>query len=414
MISVFTPSHNTKWLDECHKSLCEQTYTDWEWVVLLNGKAKNWSPNEKDSRVRVAFAKPQLGENIGSLKRAAVELCEGNIFVELDHDDILLPTALEEINKALDNTEYGFAFSDFAQIKEDGSPDTSEFNNAYGWTYYDDENGYHVCESMDIHPHNNAYIWFAPNHVRSFTREAYEKTTGYDPSLDILDDQDIVGKLYLVTKFYHIKKNLYLQRIHGANTQTREDKNARIQSGTVTQYDNTIQKFMLKWAKDNSLLALDLGAAHNPAPGYLTIDMHSPADYIGDIFEVLESFEDNSVGIIRAVDFFEHIPDKVRLWNEMYRVLAHGGMIVSLTPSTDGRGAYQDPTHNSFYNENSFWYFAYQEHRKYVPELKMDFHISRLVTYFPSEFNRIHNIPYVCANLIARKESSKFGGKITL
>lgn len=414
MISVFTPSHNTKWLDECYKSLCEQTYTDWEWVVLLNGKAKNWSPNEKDSRVRVAFAKPQLGENIGSLKRAAVELCEGNIFVELDHDDILLPTALEEINKALDNTEYGFAFSDFAQIKEDGSPDTSEFNNAYGWTYYDDENGYHVCESMDIHPHNNAYIWFAPNHVRSFTREAYEKTTGYDPSLDILDDQDIVGKLYLVTKFYHIKKNLYLQRIHGANTQTREDKNARIQSGTVTQYDNTIQKFMLKWAKDNSLLALDLGAAHNPAPGYLTIDMHSPADYIGDIFEVLESFEDNSVGIIRAVDFFEHIPDKVRLWNEMYRVLAHGGMIVSLTPSTDGRGAYQDPTHNSFYNENSFWYFAYQEHRKYVPELKMDFHISRLVTYFPSEFNRIHNIPYVCANLIARKESSKFGGKITL
>jgi len=414
MISVFTPSHNTKWLDECHKSLCEQTYTDWEWVVLLNGKAKNWSPNEKDSRVRVAFAKPQLGENIGSLKRAAVELCEGNIFVELDHDDILLPTALEEINKALDNTEYGFAFSDFAQIKEDGSPDTSEFNNAYGWTYYDDENGYHVCESMDIHPHNNAYIWFAPNHVRSFTREAYEKTTGYDPSLDILDDQDIVGKLYLVTKFYHIKKNLYLQRIHGANTQTREDKNARIQSGTVTQYDNTIQKFMLKWAKDNSLLALDLGAAHNPAPGYLTIDMHSPADYIGDIFEVLESFEDNSVGIIRAVDFFEHIPDKVRLWNEMYRVLAHGGMIVSLTPSTDGRGAYQDPTHNSFYNENSFWYFAYQEHRKYVPELKMDFHISRLVTYFPSEFNRIHNIPYVCANLIAKKESSKFGGKITL
>ena len=414
MISVFTPSHNTKWLDECYKSLCKQTYTDWEWVVLLNGKAKNWSPNEKDSRVRVAFAKPQLGENIGSLKRAAVELCEGNIFVELDHDDILLPTALEEINKALDNTEYGFAFSDFAQIKEDGSPDTSEFNNAYGWTYYDDENGYHVCESMDIHPHNNAYIWFAPNHVRSFTREAYEKTTGYDPSLDILDDQDIVGKLYLVTKFYHIKKNLYLQRIHGANTQTREDKNARIQSGTVTQYDNTIQKFMLKWAKDNSLLALDLGAAHNPASGYLTIDMHSPADYIGDIFEVLESFEDNSVGIIRAVDFFEHIPDKVRLWNEMYRVLAHGGMIVSLTPSTDGRGAYQDPTHNSFYNENSFWYFAYQEHRKYVPELKMDFHISRLVTYFPSEFNRIHNIPYVCANLIARKESSKFGGKITL
>ena len=414
MISVFTPSHNTKWLNDCYESLCAQTYTDWEWVVLLNGKAKDWSPSEEDSRVKVAFVKPQLGENIGALKRYAVELCTGDILVELDHDDILMPTALEEIDAAISNSNYGFCYSDFAQINEDGSPDKTEFNKAFGWTYYDDADGYHVCESMDVHPHNVSYIWFAPNHLRAFTRQAYNKTSGYDPNLDILDDQDIIGKLYAVTDFYHIKKNLYLQRIHGANTQKREDKNARIQRETVIQYDRSIQPLMLKWSKENNLLALDFGAAHNPAPGYLSIDMHAPADYIGDIFEVLETFEDNSVGIIRAVDFFEHIPDKIRLWNEMYRVLAHGGMIVSLTPSTDGRGAFQDPTHNSFYNENSFWYFAYEEHRKYVPELKMDFHVSRLVTYFPNDFCRSHDIPYVCANLVARKEKSKFGGKITL
>ena len=72
MISVFTPSHNTKWLNDCYESLCAQTYTDWEWVVLLNGKAKDWSPSKEDSRVKVAFAKPQLGENIGALKRYAV------------------------------------------------------------------------------------------------------------------------------------------------------------------------------------------------------------------------------------------------------------------------------------------------------------------------------------------------------
>ena len=33
-------------------------------------------------------------------------------------------------------------------------------------------------------------------------------------------------------------------------------------------------------------------------------------------------------------------------------------MLLSLTPSTDGRGAYQDPTHVAFYNENSFWYYT--------------------------------------------------------
>ena len=35
-ISVFTPSHNPKWLDEVYESLKAQTNPDWEWVVLLN------------------------------------------------------------------------------------------------------------------------------------------------------------------------------------------------------------------------------------------------------------------------------------------------------------------------------------------------------------------------------------------
>ena len=119
-----------------------------------------------------------------------------------------------------------------------------------------------------------------------------------------------------------------------------------------------------------------------------------------------------SVINIRAVDFLEHIPDKVRLWNEMYRVLAHGGMILSLTPSTDGRGAYQDPTHNAIYNENSFWYFADENYRKYVPELKMDFQVAHLSTHFPNDWHKEHNIPYVNANLIALKDGARQGGRL--
>ena len=410
-ISIFTPSHNTTWLNEAYDSLLKQTYTDWQWVVLLNNDAE-WTGAMYDDRVVVSYAKSLKG--VGALKRRAVELCDGDILVELDHDDILMPNALEEIAKAFEENGIGFVWSDFAQINEDGSPNFTVFNLDHGWTYRE-EDGHFVCESMDgTHPHNLSYIWYAPNHVRAFTREAYNLTSGYDENLDVLDDQDIIAKLFSVTKFKHIPKNLYLQRIHSENTQARADVNSCIQQDTVVMYDRTAQDLMLKWAKDRNLLCIDLGGAHNPATGYKTIDLHEPADYVGDIFDVLASFDDGSVGVIRAVDFLEHIPDKIRLWNEMYRVLAHGGMIFSLTPSTDGRGAFQDPTHNSFYNENSFWYFAYPEHRKYVPELQMNFHMSRLVTYFPNDFHREHNISYVCANLIAVKEPIKLGGKKTL
>ena len=410
MISVFTPSHDPKYLDQAYESLKNQTYQAWEWVVLLNGDAI-WHRPEYDDRVNIVYARPDaLG--VGALKKNAVEFCTGNILVELDHDDILMPTALEEIAKAFsENPKAVMVYSDFSYINEDATPSVFRYDSSFGWEY-SEEDGYTVCHSMEPSPHNVSYIWYAPNHVRSFTRKAYDIVGGYNENMKVLDDQELIGKLYLQGEFFHIKKNLYIHRDHTKNTQTDSETNAFIQTETVRLNRETIEYLLFAWCKRNELLALDLGGAHNPAPGYKTVDLNEPADFVGDVFDVLVSLPDNSVGIIRAVDFLEHIPDKIRLWNEMYRVLAHGGMVLSITPSTDGRGAFQDPTHNSFYNENSFWYFTDENYRKYVPELKMNFQIDALITYFPSDWHKEHNISYVNANLIAIKDGGRQGGKL--
>jgi SAM-dependent methyltransferase len=114
------------------------------------------------------------------------------------------------------------------------------------------------------------------------------------------------------------------------------------------------------------------------------------------------------------VDFLEHVPDKAGLFNELYRVLAPNGLLLSLTPSTDGRGAFQDPTHVAFYNENSFWYYTNAEYAKFVPEIACRFQVSRLVTYFPSDWHRANNISYVSANLIAVKDGARNGGRLLI
>ena len=120
------------------------------------------------------------------------------------------------------------------------------------------------------------------------------------------------------------------------------------------------------------------------------------------------------MGVIRAHDFLEHVPDKVRLMNEIYRVLAHGGLMLSMTPSTEGRGAYQDPTHVAFWNENSFWYYTDAHFAKYVPEITCRFQVSRLDTIFPTLWHNQHQIPYVYANLVAIKEGPRLPGELKI
>ncbi|MCX5266911.1 glycosyltransferase [Streptomyces sp. NBC_00199] len=407
--SVFTPSHRTRFLDECLATLQAQTCPDWEWVVLLNNGAR-WRPERPDDRVRIEIADEVTG--VGAAKRRACELARGEILVELDHDDLLAKACLAELGKAFDeHPDAVFVYSNTAQITEDGKRDDSRFNESHGWHYEDvrvDGRNLLQVRAMAPTPHNIAYIWYAPNHVRAFRRDAYVTAGGYDASRSVLDDQDLMCRLFHVGDFHHIPRCLYLQRMHPANTQRDPETNAHIQSETVALYDKYIEANALAWTYRRGLLALDLGAAHRKPPGYLGVDQY-PGEGV-DIVATLPGrldLPDDSVGLMRAVDFLEHVPAKIPLINELYRLLAPGGMLLSTTPSSDGRGAYQDPTHVAYYNENSFWYYTDDQYRAFVPEIRARFQSSRLTTCFPSQWHSEKNISYVIANLISVKDGAE-------
>jgi glycosyltransferase involved in cell wall biosynthesis len=414
--SVFTPSHRPRFLDECLATLQAQTRSDWEWIVLLNNGAR-WRPERPDDRVRVEVADAVSG--VGAAKRRACELARGEILVELDHDDLLTKNCLEEVGNAFDeNPDAVFVYSNTAQITEDGKRDDSRFNEAHGWQYEEvDVDGQRLLQfiAMEPTPHNVSYIWYAPNHVRAFRKSAYEQVGGYDATRSVLDDQDLMCRLFQAGDFYRIPGCLYLQRMHPNNTQRDTEVNAHIQRETVALYDKYIEANALAWAKRRGLLALDLGAAHNKPSGYLGVDQYERdgVDIVATLPGPLD-LPDNSVGVIRAVDFMEHVPAKIPLINELHRLLAPGGMLLSLTPSSDGRGAYQDPTHVAYYNENSFWYYTDNQYRAFVPEISARFQRSRLVTYYPTDWHARNKISYVQANLIAVKDGAERCGGLLL
>jgi glycosyltransferase involved in cell wall biosynthesis len=392
-ISIFTPTHNTKYIPELYQSLKHQFYTDWEWVVVPNNGADvSFLDTIVDSRVKLF---PFIGEtkSVGALKKWACKNATGEILLEADHDDQLTPNCLAEVAKAFEDESVGFVFSDNAKLGK-----FIPYNPALGWSHYPFEwkgEQLTAMNSQPVFPGRLGYIWFSPDHVRAWRKSVYDAIGGHNTELEVLDDHDLMCRTYLATRFVHIPKVLYIYRITGDNTWI--ERNKEIQENTHKIYKHYIYALAERFASVNNLMKIDLCGGFNRPRGYLSIDIEN-----GDIRANLNEgipLPDNSVGVIRAHDALEHLRDPMKTMSEIHRVLAPGGMLLSLTPSTDGRGAWQDPTHVSFWNQNSFWYYTRSSQMQYIRNSTVKFRECRLETIFPSDWHKANNIPYVMAHL---------------
>ncbi len=398
MISVFTPTHYTRFLLETWESLRNQTYQDWEWVLVPNGGATIPDEITGDDRVRIYpfHGKPQ---GVGELKAFACQRCQGDIYLELDHDDILTPDCLATVAEAFKNPAAQMVYSNTVEFEwPSWKPNT--YSAWWGWKSRPFVwQGHELIENLSwpISAHCLRRIYWSPNHLRAWRASAYHIIGGHDPNHALVDDHDLNIRMYLAygeLGVVHIDKPLYLYRVYPENTcRTNATDIRRLDQECYNRY---IVKLALRWASDHGLPAYDLGGGIDPAPNMLTVDMHD-ADVIADL-EASWPFETGSVGVLRASHIIEHLHDPIATMNEAYRVLAPGGWIFIDVPSTDGRGAWQDPTHVSYWNEHSFWYYSRKTHARYIPAFTGRFQVSELRTY-----EMAPHIPVVRADLIALK-----------
>ena len=78
-------------------------------------------------------------------------------------------------------------------------------------------------------------------------------------------------------------------------------------------------------------------------------------------------------------------------------------------PSTDGRGAWQDPTHVSFWNEHSFWYYTDRNKAQFIRNTDIRFQTYRLDTWEMQP-----HIPCVTAWLVAIKDEKRLPGILSI
>lgn len=408
--SLITPEHspeNIPFLIELYDSIAAQTYENWEWVLFVNGKfTVNHVPEKIKNDPRVCVHRSEdTSKSVGTLKREAFNLGTGDVLIEMDHDDLITPDCLEELYKAYRDPEVGFVYSDNATLHHQDN--FIPYNPEHGWTYREFEwKGKKLIAMNSWSPssHSMAYIWYAPDHVRSWRKSVYQELGGHNVDLPICDDHELCIRTYLKTKMVYIPKVLYIYRITGDNTWLERSQQIQIKTKELfTQYARQLAE---RDAELQNLAKVDIGGGINPYPGYLTVDLRSEADFVYDLNNGIP-LPDNSVGVLNASHILEHLYDKTKIMSEIHRVLAPGGWAFIEVPSTDGRGAFQDPTHVSYWNENSFLYYTNSYLANFIDNTDIKFQEYRRETYFPNDWLKNLNVCVTSAWLVAVKPGMK-------
>ena len=111
-ISIVMPVYIVeKYLRECLDSVRAQTFTDWECICVDDGSTDGSVAildeyAAKDSRFRVVRREHS---NAGACRNAGLDLSQGEYLSFLDSDDVFAPKMLENLSKALNDTEADIA-----------------------------------------------------------------------------------------------------------------------------------------------------------------------------------------------------------------------------------------------------------------------------------------------------------------
>jgi hypothetical protein len=257
LVTVFTPAYRTgEKIYRPFQSLKEQTYTNWEWIIVDdsddNGKTFKmlcWL-TRKDHRIQV-FKPWEHSGIIGKVKNWACSLGKGNILVELDHDDELTDYALDYVVKGFKEfPEAGFLYSDCAEVYENGSPHSYRKGWAFGYGSYTDVEYkgklYKSGNAGNINAKTIRHIISTPNHIRAWRKSFYESIGGHNKELHVADDYEIMVRTFLKTHIVRVPKLCYIQYIGSTAQQLRNKDIHRHVRSIRAHYDRIIHERFLE------------------------------------------------------------------------------------------------------------------------------------------------------------------------
>jgi len=203
LVSVEIPVFKHHFLRETIESVKRQTYKNWKLLLLSDGASEEADEILRESSGGNIEAYFQQNQGIYKTRKNLTALSDSDFIVPLDHDDILFPTALEDMIAChKENQNAGIVRARRIFIDE-----KSQTVNEREWFPFSARTLV-AGMTIDVHNHCQPYM---------IKREAYKKTdgwNGFDEFGGAGEDCDIFLKIEEVADIVLLDKVLYGYRIN--------------------------------------------------------------------------------------------------------------------------------------------------------------------------------------------------------
>lgn len=143
---------------------------------------------------------------------------------------------------------------------------------------------------------------------------------------------------------------------------------------------------------------LNLGCGTDIKPDYVNLDVAAldGVDIIHDLESFPYPFEDNTFEEIVAINVLEHLPDTIKVLEELWRIGRPGAKVIIRVPYWNSLDFVTDPTHIRFFSEHTFEFFdptkARYQRRPYYSKTRLQIQKEYFYVYLPKKgYVKMHN-----------------------
>jgi glycosyltransferase involved in cell wall biosynthesis len=329
MVSCIMPTHNRrKFLPLAIQYFLRQAYEPKELVIVDDGTDPVEGLVPADDRFRYIRIGSRMP--LGAKRNLACTLARGDVILHWDDDDWQAPRRIESMVGELSKQELDVCGSNpllFWDIK-----------SGLAWTYY--------------YPPEDRF-WVAGTSL-CYQRRFWQ--TNPFAEIDVGEDNRFVWNAPAARMAALHDMRLQVAVIHDTNGSIKSTDASFWRPYAAAELQAIVGPDLPYYRFAPPLPKLNLGCGDAHLEGFWNVDRVNPADQIVDL-RYPWPWADQSIEFIYARDVIEHLPDKIQTMNEIWRILRPGGAAQIIVPTTEGSGAFQDPTHCSFWNRRSFLYY---------------------------------------------------------